>query len=235
MSLPTTALANVRVIESWIDRPFTDFGDTATKVYYLRCHCSEADYTALVLGTANLTDATTAGVIATRYTDATARWVGDVDFKSSDGGYITFIRRFANVPAGHEDYTSSVVTLPDGSDANTFNVDTGDPYQVIYKGGDYQLSTRIEYEFNADPTALTIGTPFFIEMDVTFTGDPPYIAGDVVPFTLRSDNTNPTTGEFFESGIERVSEATQVSKWMGDIYVGVTPYIIPDNIKTATP
>ena len=218
MSLPTTDLANVRVIESWIDRPFTEFDDTATKVYYLRCHCSEDDYTALVLGTANLTNATTAGVIATRYTDATARWVGDVDFKSSGGGYMTFIRLFANVPADHSDYTSSVVTLPDGYDDDNF-------LNLKFIGGDYMLSTRLDSTFSTDPASITINTPFRI-IDVAPAADP------VAVNYTEGSQTDPTTSEFYESSTERVSEATQVSKWMGDIYVGVTPYIIPDNIST---
>jgi len=229
MSLPTTALSNVRVIESWIDRPFTDFGDTATKVYYLRCHCAESAYTALVLGTANLTNATTAGVIATRYADATARWVGDVDFKSSDGGYMTFIRRFANVPANHDDYTSSVVTLPDGSPGDSINSGTGLPTYFTYQGGDYQLTTRIAYTFDTDPTAITIVKPFFIEAEFSSSA---VTSGETVNFTMDSA-TNPTTSEFFESSTERASEATQVVKWMGDIYMGITPYITPDDIKDA--
>jgi len=229
MSLPTTDLANVRVVESWIDRPFTGFGDTTTKVYYLRCHCSEGDYTALVLGTANLTNATTAGVIATRYADATARWVGDVDFKASDGGYITFIRRFANVPADHEDYTSSVVTLPDGNTTGSISGGTGLPVSFEYLGGDYQLTTRIEYTFDTDPTAITIVKPFFIQAERAF-GD--IENGSTINFTMPS-LTNPTTSEFFESGNERASEATQIIKWMGDIYMGITPYITPDDIRDA--
>jgi len=231
MSVPTTALANVRVIESWIDRPFTDFGDTATKVYYLRCHCSEDDYTALVLGTANLTNATTAGVIATRYTDATARWVGDVDFKSSDGGYMTFIRRFANVPASYNDYTSTVVTLPDGSNSNTVD-EGGRPKNVIYQGGDHSLATRVAYTFSTDPTSITITKPFFVEWNTVTVPAAFYDVGDVVSFTSAA-YTDPNTAEFFESSTERVSEATQVVKWMGDIYMGITPYITPDDIRDA--
>ena len=227
MSIPTTDLANVRVLESWIDRPFTDFGDTATKVYYLRCHCAEADYTALVQGTANLTNATTAGVIATRYADATARWVGDVDFKSSDGGYMTFIRQFANVPAAHSDYTSSVVTLPDGSPNDSGS--SAGPNYFIYQGGDYQLSTRIAYTFSTAPASISIVKPFFIELaNASIFGD----VGEVVNFTTLSI-TSPTTAEFFESSTERASEATQVVKWMGDIYMGITPYVTPDDIKDA--
>lgn len=232
MSLPTTQLANVRVVESWIDRPFTDFDDTATKVYYLRCHCAESDYTALVQGVANLTSAATAGVISTRYTDATARWVGDVDFKSSDGGYMTFVRRFANIPDDHEDYTSSVVTLPDGSISDLIRTETGRPYNIVYTGGDYQLPTRVEYTFNIDPAAIAVQTPFFVTIDVN-SGDN-YSDGDTVGFTLSSQTT-PNTNQFYESGIERASEATQIVKWMGDIYMGITSYIIPDNIKDSTP
>lgn len=160
MSLPTTALANVRVIESWIDRPFSDLGDTTTKVYYLRCHCLESDYTALVQGTANLTSATTAGVIATRYVDALARWVGDYDFRSSPGGYIQFVRRFANIPQNHNEYTTSVVTLPSGF-WQTFGVSR----YLRFQGGDYTLSTRLASTYGIDPTAFTIVTPFLITKD----------------------------------------------------------------------
>lgn len=229
MSLPTTALANVRVIESWIDRPFTDFGDTTTKVYYLRCHCAESDYTSLALGTANLTNATTAGVIATRYADATARWVGDLDFKSSDGGYMTFIRRFANVPADYVDYTSTVVTLPDGSNSDTVD-ENGQPSNIVYPGGDYSLTARVEYKFSTDPTSIVIVNPFIVTWNAITIPASYYAVGDAVTFTTPS-RTDISTAQLFDSGTERASEATQITRWMGDIYMSVTPYVTPDDIK----
>jgi len=223
MSLPTTALANVRVNESWIDRPFTDLGDTTTKVYYLRCHCLESDYTALVQGTANLTSATTAGVIATRYVDALARWVGDYDFRSSPGGYIQFVRRFANIPQNHNEYTYSVVTLPSG-----FWRSYGFRY-LRFQGGDYNLSTRLASTYGTNPAGFTIVTPFLITDDDGLGSYQQTEEADGIGF-----QTIPDTNAFYRSNNERASETTKVTRWMGDIYVGVTPYVIPDNINDSS-
>ena len=215
MSLPTTALANVRVTSSWIDRPFTEFGDTATKVYYLRCHCLESQYVPPVLDVANLTNASTAKVFATRYADPQARWVGDYDFAPSDGGYITFIRRFANIPATHSEYTDSVVSLPSNFDrVVSLNY-------LIFRGGDYALSTRLEFKYALNPASIVRVKPFAIKQTAT---------NAAVQFVTNSgkslDETTPD-GAAFYSSTERASEATKVSRWMGNIYVGVTPYVKP--------
>lgn len=217
MSLPTTALSNVRVIESWTDRPFTEFDDTTTKVYYLRCHCLESQYVPPVLDVANLTNANTAKVIATRYADPLARWVGDYDFAPSDGGYITFIRRFANVPATHSEYTDSVVSLP----AHYDNVPNTS--YLLFAGGDHTLSTRLEYKYALNPASIIRVKPFVIKQTVS-NAPLTYVITD-------GEGIYETTpdGSAFYSSAERASEATKISRWMGNIYVGVTPYIKPND------
>ena len=220
MSLPTAQLPGVRAIESWVDRPFTAFGDTLTKVYYIKCHCANERYIGLRLGQSNLGSAPSAGLISSKYRDASARWVGDYNFSKSDGGYITFERRFSNVPLTYSDYLSTVVSLPAYYSTNQSG--------LIFSGGNYPMTARVEYTFSTSPQAMQIKQPFKIidqatKVELSFVNDsspnPP--AGTI--------ETNPTGVQFY-SQTERVSETTKISKWMGDIYVGVTRYIKPADV-----
>lgn len=67
MSLPTAQLPNIRAIESYIDRPFSGFGNTISKVYYIKCHCANENYVGLKFGQGNLGSAASAGLIASKY------------------------------------------------------------------------------------------------------------------------------------------------------------------------
>lgn len=203
MSLPTTALANVRVIDSWTSRPFSELGDTATRNYYLRCHCLESSYNALVLGTANLASAATAGVVATRYVDAAARWVGDVDFQSSDGGYITFIRRFARIPESRDELGSMVVDMPKVYDPSTNG--------TLFLGGPKVMRVEYEYRYASDPSTFTLSDRFTVISP----------GGLEVNYTRASGGSlGATTPESITTGA--VVEATIVTRLYGDIYQAVT-------------
>jgi len=225
MALPTAAFSSINVIESWIDRPFTEFGDSETKVYYLRCICDANAYTSLTLGTSNLASAASAGVVSTRFTDSTARWVGDSQFSPSDGGNLMFLRKFANVPQTHSEYTSSVVSLPwEYKELPPSSPYPGSTTTYASIGGDHPLSTRLEFKYAISPAAIQIvprfkihaaGTSLAHEVKYVSTGNLPYI-GDTIP-----------SAQLFYSSIERATESTKISRWKGDIYVGVTPYIKP--------
>lgn len=227
MSLPTAPLPNIRAIESWVDRPFTAFGDTLTKVYYIKCHCENERYIGLRLGQSNLGSASSAGLISSKYQDASARWVGDYNFSKSDGGYITFERRFANVPLTYSDYKSTVVKLP--------SYYTTKPRGLTFIGGNYPMTARVEYKFSTSPQAIQIKKPFKI-LEGTTNTEINYVNAATDIFRLITTDlfnpvvlTNPT-GEQFYSQTERVSETTKIRKWMGDIYVGVTNYIKPIDV-----
>lgn len=220
MSLPTAQLPNIRAIESYIDRPFSGFGNTISKVYYIKCHCANENYVGLKFGQGNLGSAASAGLIASKYRDASARWVGDYNFQKAAGGYITFERRFANVPLTYSDYLSTVVKLPTYYRTK--------PSGLIFSGGNYPMTARVEYTFSTSPQAMQINKPFKI-IDLATKEAISYVNGTSINPPEGTIETNPT-GEQFYSQTERVSETTKIRKWMGDIYVGVTNYIKPIDV-----
>lgn len=227
MSLPTAQLPNIRAIESYIDRPFSGFGNTISKVYYIKCHCANENYVGLKFGQGNLGSAASAGLIASKYRDASARWVGDYNFQKAAGGYITFERRFANVPLTYSDYLSTVVKLP--------AYYTTKPRGLTFSGGNYPMTARVEYKFSTSPQAMQINKPFKI-VETVRGEEVNYVNAATDIFRLIEIDplepviiTNPTAEQFY-SQTERVSETTKIRKWMGDIYVGVTNYIKPIDV-----
>ena len=210
----------VRCTDHWIERPFIEQGDAATKIYYMRCMVNTANYSALTVGTANLTSAATAGVIAlpSGFTDATARYCHDTSFSSTSGGTLEFTRVFANVPAARNEYESISVSMPTGYNNTLTN-------EVTVIGGSYSMTARFEYEYETSAAALTIYQPFKIT----------YISGGT---TLEVDYvrnapyaTSPTYSGFYSTG-DYVAQATTIRRWMGDIYEGVTPYINPADVRS---
>ena len=89
----------IRCVRAWIEYPFADDGDTASKEYKMRCVCKNAEYEAPALSD-QMDDAATAKVIELPFAaDGTAYFVEDTGFEPSDGGLISLIRTFAPVPA----------------------------------------------------------------------------------------------------------------------------------------
>ena len=219
MATPTTALANIRAVKSWMDKPFTDFNDSSTTIYSFECVCSQTAYDAnkLVYG-AKLSSAAAAGLIAINYTDTQARWVGDSNFSYSDGGYIRFIRQFARVPLAHDDYSSTVVTLAPvygttrsrlyaeqiASDGEVVQVGVGWSASYQYLIAPSRTSakrSRLGFQYSTNPALLTIHTE----------GSFSVIESDGETSVIRSGN-------------QSVYESTKITRWMGDIYQAVTAF-----------
>lgn len=217
MSLPTTANANVRAIRSWIERPFTEFNDSATVMYFFDCVCLETDYTTLAKG-AKLSNAASAGLVELGiYVDSQARWIGDKNWSYSDGGYVRFLRRFSRVPVTHEDYSSTVVTLPPvfGRDRERFEAVTTAPdgsttTQVSYGPEEEYVkkpsesvatTTRLEFVYSTNPAALEVHTA----------------EGFTV---LQVDGFSIVTA----TGNSNVLKDTIITRWNGDIYQALTAY-----------
>ena len=219
MATPTTALANVRAVKSWMNKPFTEFNDTATTVYGFECVCSQAAYEAnkLTYGT-KLSSAVSAKLIEIIYTDSQARWVGDSNFSYHDGGYIRFLRKFARVPVPHDDYSSTVITLApvygttrdriyaEETTADGEVVQIGVGYSAYFK---YLISpsrtsvvrSRLGFQYSTNPALLTIYTE----------GSFSVIESDGETTVIRS-------------GDQSVYESTKITRWMGDIYEAVTAF-----------
>jgi len=214
MSIPTTALANVRAVRSWSEKPFTEFNDTATTIYYFECVCSQADYTPLTQGT-KLSSAASAGLIAINYTDASARWIGDTNWSYSDGGYIQFTRRFSRVPVVHTDYSSTVVTLPPvfGRDRETITTTAPD--------GSVLTQTGPETEYLKTPSrSVAVRSLLKFEYSTNASLLPVYTEAG---FTVLQVNG---FSRIIPSGTFGVLESTKITRWNGDIFEAVTAFEI---------
>jgi len=127
MSLPTTQedFALVRAVAgTYIEYPFIEQGDPATKIYHMICQMAQSEYSATAISLdATMATATTAGVIALPFTgDSAAYFVGDFGHAPVDGGMVEFERIFANIPAtrnnqfeGTYAYSYPGIYDPDGS------------------------------------------------------------------------------------------------------------------------
>ena len=104
MSLPTTdtIFAQVRAVaQTYIEYPFIERGDSATKIYHMICSVNRADYDATQVSLdTTMSNAANAGVISLPFAaDANAYFVGDFGHTPLDGGLIEFERVFSNIPA----------------------------------------------------------------------------------------------------------------------------------------
>lgn len=198
MATPTTALANVRAVKSWMDKPFTEFNDSTTTVYSFECVCSQTAYTSLIYGT-RLSSAATAGLIEIIYTDSSARWVGDSNFSNEDGGYIRFVRKFARVPLAHDDYSSTVITIPPKIQYTyDFELEAW-RYVVSRAARSIAVRSKLEYQYSTSVSLLTVST-----------------AGSWSVEEVGLDTIVTLEGN------QNVYESTKIERWMGDIYVAVT-------------
>ena len=222
MATPTTALANVRAVKSWMDKPFTDFNDTATTVYGFECVCSQAAYDAnkLTYGR-KLSSAANAGLIEIIYTDSQARWVGDSNFNYHDGGYISFLRKFARVPVAHVDYSSTVVTRPPvyGRTRERFELTTTTAATTTNPGGETSTSYSYgpTYEYVRSPSQSVVVRS---KLEYQYSTNPALLP----VFTEGSFSVSQTNGfsTVLRSGSSSVYESTKITRWMGDIYQAVT-------------
>ena len=85
--------------ESYIEYPFKDIGDIATKIYHLVCVVKKGDYTPIALDT-TMASAGNADVTDLPFTaDANAYHIGDYNNRIVDGVFEVFDRQFSNIPA----------------------------------------------------------------------------------------------------------------------------------------
>ena len=221
MAIPYTSgdFTLTRCIDHWVEYPFIESGDAATKIYYMRCMVNTANYAPLTTGTGNLTSAATAGVIAlpSGFADATARFCEDTSFTSTSGGTSEFTRVFANVPASRDEYESITVSMPEG-------IDSGAGEETLVLGGSYTLKARFAHSYATSVAALTVNQPF----KITFT------SGGItfeVGYVRDSPNATSPTYTAFYGSTERVAQATTIRRWKGDIFEAVTPYIKPSDVR----
>ena len=112
----------IKCIGGRYEHPFHQQGDSATKVYQLRCICHVDQYTPLALDSL-MTNAGTAGVdvLPAGFGDAAAYFVGDSTPEPFQGVLVQFMRTFANIPAAREEQTGTYTyNFPGGTRARLF-------------------------------------------------------------------------------------------------------------------
>jgi len=123
MSLPTTQsnFAQVRAIAAtYIEYPFIEQGDSATKIYHMICKMARSDYDATDVDLDDtMASASSAGVIALPFAaDSSAYFVGDFNHRPVDGGMVEFERIFANIPATRESFSGTTAYSFPGNKAD---------------------------------------------------------------------------------------------------------------------
>ena len=222
----------VRVIDHWLEYPFSDFDDTTTKVYYLRCMINAADYETRARGN-TMANASSAGVIALPITNGAARFCHDTALSSSSGGTIQFTRVFAMIPLNRTDYSTGLYTTPPVFDSKVepilFTTDGFTSTPIRTRRTEYiktpsesvVVPVKLRYSYTTSPSSVNTLTRESFEINkpdsqtyaATYQGN---------PVTEVNDGISVVT----ELGDTGVIEGTQIRQWMGDIYEVVTGYRI---------
>ena len=213
MSLPYTSgdFTTPRAgTESWIEYPFIEEGDNATKVYHLVCVVNEADYAPIALDV-TMANATNADVIDLPFTaDANAYFVGDYYKTKIEGGLVRFDRQFANIPlptidpAGSEIFTfpglqstagtAAPIAINSISSTNnvlTFNLASahgmvsGDSFRFYYKGSRTFSTTITTYFYYGHAVCSTGTTGSTIKISKYLPSDLVFFNGEIYPFASR--------------------------------------------------
>jgi len=205
-------MANIttpRVVDAWIEYPFLEQGEDA-KVYHLECIVDTSSYSpkSITNSAHNLGSASNAGVEALPYSwaNASAYFVGDTEPQPYGFQMLRFVRSFAEVPAAFSDYGSAVKTFFAQYSASLY-----DPNYVIRNAGSETVSTRIDYQFSRTIGSITI----YAEAR-----DPTLLStGFAVNYVRSGYTTNPNAKN-------TVLQGTQVTRWRGGIYQGITVYYV---------
>lgn len=117
MSIPyesnATSWASIRVIDYWDEYPFSTGGlPNITKQYKYKCHCKLSEYES-PLFTDQMISASAAKVFDLPVINANAYFLGDDNFAPADGGCITFVRTFGEIPTSWSETKTINYTFPE--------------------------------------------------------------------------------------------------------------------------
>lgn len=222
---------STRIVDYWVEYPFSDFGDTSTKIYKFRCQVNAGNYATLSKGS-SMAGAISMGVIETPITDSTARFCSDQGFASSSGGVIEFVRTFANIPQSRTDYSSGTYTSPPEYDSERiitlYSSITGNPirtarrYYVKTSARTTVVGARLEYSYTTLPNSINILTQEGFEI---IKEEPRgFYEATYGQFVVQEEDNGAVS--IIQTGDANVIEGTKVKQWMGDIYEVVTTYKI---------
>lgn len=96
--VPSVAFTTPTCVKAWVNYPFRDAGDAATKVYHHKMQVLNTSYAPLS-DDDTMTAATEKPSGSPFADDANAYYVGDQIQGQLDGGLVEFVRMFANIPA----------------------------------------------------------------------------------------------------------------------------------------
>jgi len=198
--------------DSWVEFPFIEKGDNATKVYHLRCTMLRTEYdpSDVPLNT-TMASAANAQVTSLPFTaDANAYFVGDFEHSISDGVLITFDRQFANIPlptidpAGSEIFTfpglpytsgtGTLITINSISSSNnllTFNLASahgmvsGDNFRYYFRGTITVYGATYSNFYYGNGVCLTGTTGSTIKIRTYIPSDFTFTFGAIYPFATR--------------------------------------------------
>lgn len=235
MALPTinSVFAQVRVVDFWIEYPMSDFYDTATKIYKMRCQVNSLNYATIRTG-ASMASAVSAGVINLPVANTSARFCYDTPAISTSGGMLEFVRVFAMVPQARTDYATATYTSPPvyskKTRVNTSVVSTSGIPQVAPSAitVSWEIRTpaqtkvfaaRVEYSYTTTPETVPLLTEsgFEVIQSPAFTAQSRYFSYSVL-------ETNDGEKSVVVTGDSRVLEGTKITQWMGDIFEVATAY-----------
>lgn len=147
MSIPYsagTAFTTATCVKAWIEYPFANNGDSATKVYHHTMQVDRLSYSPLAFNDVM----TTADEKPTRSPfadDSAAYWVGDTPPSDIGGTLVEFQRIFSNIPAirvegngiyaftypGVDSTTTSTIATSTGNESTSFDSGTGEGIMIF--------------------------------------------------------------------------------------------------------
>ena len=188
---------------SFIEYPFIEAGDNATKVYHLKCSVNKDDYAAIALDV-TMASAANAGVLSLPFTaDAAAYCVGDYNHRVTDGVLMTFDRQFATIPVTRTEYEGSLI----------YNYP-----KITYSRAEVNLisKTKTIYTYYLGQSNVVLDTIFQITIN-----------GNIVNFVQDAGvlQTATVPSAYQYSLLSELVQNSSMIKYKGNIYAKKTVYI----------
>lgn len=211
----TTALVQAGPARFWY--PFIDRGDVVTKIveqeYYVQAH----KYVVPAIGTAYSAN----GLFTSPApTIGNAYFIGDSEPVNESAGLIRFARRWANVPASRNEYSSYAATFPG----------------IANERGSFTLTVtaQITYDYFRVGAGLTYTTPQEIPI-ISATafledawGSPSTADGFFINNNIVNPSTPSLTAWLAAAGTYYYKpEASKLERWQGNIWVRTSLAVLP--------
>ena len=201
--------------------PFGD-RDTTAIIYTQRFMVYRANYAAPTLSSAN-------GTYATAYC------VGDTNFEGLGAGIICYDRQWATIPANRNEWNTKDYEFIGLITATGPQPPFDQYWELDPEGGrdpDVQrVNQRLYHEYFLCVAGQTYETPGAIPViqaqQYILESNPNAKRRYLLPAGIYSSDTDPTTEAYLAMvGDEIVSEDSDLQRYLGEIYVRITPYVV---------